>query len=241
MGLVSSTAPPRSPTAPSLDSAAVADLVIVVAIVAGALAGWRKGFVMPVVVQAGAVVGVATLYAGPLSGAVPSGPLGLGTGVAALALGGSIIGRVGWSFVGLVYRFATLRRIDRVAGIPLGAATAAVTLYVALLGTLTIDAWLDPLHGKSAIGPQDVAAVQALIAVNPALGAFANPTALRTLAQDAALAPVPTDQLGQYDAMLAFYEQTARPQLLGSQIAPLLLAVGERLPLIGRRVDFPTR
>lgn len=114
-------------------------------------------------------------------------------------------------------------------------------LYVALLGTLTLDGWLDPLHGKSAIGPQDVAAVQAIAALNPALGAFADPAALQTLAQSAALAPVTTEQLGQYGTMLSFYEQTVRPQLLGSRIAPLLLTVGERLPLIGRHVDFPTR
>ena len=114
-------------------------------------------------------------------------------------------------------------------------------LYLALLGTRTLDGWPDPLHGKSAIGPQDVAAVQALAAVNPALGAFADPTMLQTLAQSAALAPVAADQLGQYGAVPASYEQSVRPQLLQSRIAPLLLALGERLPLIGRHVDFPTR
>ena len=219
----------------------MADLVIIAAIVAGALAGWRKGFIIPVVAQSGAALGVATLYAGPLSGAVPSGVAGIGTGVAALALGGTVLGRVGSFVAGLVYRFAMLRRIDRAAGIPLGAATAAVMLYLALLGALALDGWLDPLHGKSAIGPQEVAAIQAIAAVNPALRAFADPTVLEALAQSAARAPVSAETLGQFGAALGFYEQTLRPQLLQSRIAPLLLAVGERLPIIGRHIDFPTR
>ncbi|HEV8469760.1 MAG TPA: hypothetical protein VGR46_09150 [Candidatus Limnocylindria bacterium] len=37
-------------------------------------------------------------------------------------------------------------------------ATAAVSLYVALVGTLALDAWLEPLHGKATIGPKEVAA-----------------------------------------------------------------------------------
>ena len=45
------------------------DIAIVIALAAGAFAGWRKGFIVPLVVQAGALLSLATLYAGPLQGA----------------------------------------------------------------------------------------------------------------------------------------------------------------------------
>src|SRR5256885_4128001 len=139
---------------------AVIDIAIVVAIAAGAFAGWRKGFVVPLVVQAGALLSLAALYAGPFQGSVPSGTTGLGLGVGAVVIGSSILGAVGGKPVRIVHRFGILKRLDKVAGIPLGAATAAVTLYVALVGVTVLDGWLGPLHGSATIGPQQIAALQ---------------------------------------------------------------------------------
>lgn len=218
----------------------MADLVIIGAVLFGALAGWRKGFVLPLIALGGALLSIAALYAGPLNGIVPSGTAGLGLGAAALFIGGAVLGRVGGVLVGLVYRFQLLRRIDKVVGIPLGAATATVAVYVALLGTLALDGWLSPLHGKATIDVQDVSAIQALAAANPSLGIFADPAVLQAMATAATSSPVAADQLAKFDATLAFYEQTVRPELLQSRIVPVLLMLGESLPLIGRHAELPT-
>jgi len=222
-----------------LDSRRVADLVIAAVIVLGAIVGFRKGFVMPLVAQGGALLTLAALYAGPLTGALPSGAAGLGAGVAALFVGGVVFSTVGSIAIGFVHKLPVLERFDKVVGIPLGMATAAVSLYVALLGTLALDGWLEPLHGKAAIGPKEVAAFQTIAAANPTFAAFADPAMLKRLAQSAAKAPVPSDQLAQFDNALAIYEQTVRPELLQSKIAPVLLSVGAQLPLIGRPATLP--
>jgi hypothetical protein len=219
----------------------VFDVAIVIALAAGAFAGWRKGFIVPLVVQAGALVSLAALYAGPLQDSVPSGAAGLGLGVGAVVIGSSILGFVGGFLVRLVYRFGVLQRLDKVAGIPLGVATAAITLYVALVGVTVLDGWLGPLHGTATIGPQQLAAIQKLASVNPTFSAFADPTMLNSIVAVAAKAPIPADQLAKYDAALGFYESTVRPAMLTSRIAPAILAVGEHLPVIGQHVDFPTK
>ncbi|TME76863.1 MAG: CvpA family protein [Chloroflexi bacterium] len=214
----------------------MADIVIVGALVFGAIAGWRKGFVLPLIALGGAVLSIAALYAGPLNGIVPSGTAGLGVGAVALFLGGTILGRIGAVLVGLVYKVAVLRRVDQIVGIPLGTAMAAVAVYVAVLGTLALDGWLSPLHGKATI---DVA-VQALAAANPSLGLFADPAVLKAMATAATSSPVAADQLAKFDATLAFYEQTVRPELLQSRIVPVFLVIGESLPFIGRHAELPT-
>lgn len=218
----------------------MADLVIIGAVAFGALAGWRKGFVLPLIALGGALLSIASLYAGPLNGIVPSGAAGLGLGVVALFVGGAVLGRVGGVLVDLVYRVQVLRRIDKVVGIPLGAVTATVAVYVALLGTLAVDGWLSPLHGKATIELKDISAIQALAAANPALGIFADPAVLQAMATAATSSPVAAEQLAKFDATLAFYEQTIRPELLQSRIVPMLLAVGESLPFIGRHAELPT-
>ncbi len=218
----------------------MADIVIVGALVFGAIAGWRKGFVLPLIALGGAVLSIAALYAGPLNGIVPSGTAGLGVGAVALFLGGTILGRIGAVLVGLVYKVAVLRRVDQIVGIPLGTAMAAVAVYVAVLGTLALDGWLSPLHGKATIDVQDIAAVQALAAANPSLGLFADPAVLKAMATAATSSPVAADQLAKFDATLAFYEQTVRPELLQSRIVPVFLVIGESLPFIGRHAELPT-
>src|SRR5256712_2072146 len=199
------------------------DIAIVAFILLGAVVGFGRGFVVPLVAQGGAPLTLAALYAGPLTGALPSGTAGLG------------------AVIGTVDKLSLLERFDKVLGIPLGMATAAVSLYVALVGTLALDAWLDPIHGKSAIGPKEVAAFQTLASTNPTFAAFADPAMLKLLAQSAAKAPIPSDHLAQFDGVLAFYELTIRPELLQSKIAPGLLLIGENLPFIGRPATLPAR
>jgi hypothetical protein len=219
---------------------AMADIVIIGAILFGAIAGWRKGFVLPLIALGGALLSIASLYAGPLNGIVPTGTAGLGLGAAALFIGGAVLGRVGGVLVGLVYRVPALRRFDQVVGIPLGAVTATVGVYVAVLGVLALDGWLSPLHGKATFEVQDIAAVQALAAANPSLAMFADPAMLTAMASAATSSPLAAEQLSKFDTTLAFYEQTVRPELLKSRILPLLLTLGESIPVIGRHAELPT-
>src|SRR3981081_12708 len=93
------------------------DIAIVIALAAGAFAGWRKGFIVPLIVQAGALLSLAAVYAGPLQGSVPSGATGLGMGVGAVILGSSILGAVGGMLIRVIHRFGVLKSFDKVAGI----------------------------------------------------------------------------------------------------------------------------
>ena len=219
----------------------MADIAIVGFILLGALIGFSKGFVLPLVAAGGALFSIAFLFAGPFNGSVPSGSIGLGAGALALGLGATLFARVGMFIAGLIHRFGLLQKIDNVLGIPIGTATAAVALYVALLGTLTLDAWLDPLHGKAAIETQDIAALQTIAKANPTLAVFASPTMLQALLESAAKGPVSGDQVSQADAALGFYEQKIRPELLDSKLVPVILAIGEKLPFIGCSATLPTR
>src|SRR2546427_6214177 len=96
------------------------DLAIVAFIVLGAVAGFGKGFVIPLAAAGGAVLTLATLYAGPLTGALPSGTAGLGVGAIALFVGGTVFSTVATFVVGIVHRVGIFRRFDKVLGVPLG-------------------------------------------------------------------------------------------------------------------------
>ncbi len=217
------------------------DLAIAFAIVGGSLVGWRKGVITPFVTLSGTLLGLALVYGGPLAGLLPKGPVGLLATFGVLLVAGSVLASVGSGLTALASRVGAVRGFDQALGVPLGAVMAAVTVYVVLIGTLTLDGWLDPLHRTTALRPKDVQALQATVAANPAAAPFADPAALQAIAASAARGPVSIDDLGKYDAVLAFYETGIRPSLRRSRFAPLVLAAGEQLPVIGRHVDFPPR
>ena len=66
--------------------------------------------------------------------ALAKGTAGRGMGAVTAVLGGSVLGAVGGFLIRIIHRFAVLRGFDKIAGIPLGAATAAITLYIAAAG-----------------------------------------------------------------------------------------------------------
>lgn len=217
------------------------DLAVVVVIALAAFVGWRRGFIAPVLAVAMSLVGLYAIYAGPGQGLVPTGAAGIGLGVVIVGVLSSIIFRVGSVLVGVIHRVSVLKAADNILGVPLGIATALVTVYLALVAVVSFDTVVGPLHGKASVDQAAVAAVRAAVAANPQFTVMLDEGTLDMIAAQVATSAIPSDQLAKIDQTLGYYESAVRPQLLSSAIAPTLLSIGERLPFIGRHVDFPTK
>ena len=217
------------------------DIAIAAVVAVAAFAGWRKGFIAPLFAVALTALGLYTLYAGPGVGVVPTGTAGIGLGVVLVGFAGSLVARIGGSLATLVHRVGVLQRADHVLGVPLGAVTGLVTVYLALVAIVSFDNVLAPFHGKASVDQAAVAALRAAIAANPQFAVMVDPSMLDAMAVQVAKAAIPADQLATFDQTLAFYETSVRPQLVTSAVAPIVLAVGERVPLIGRHVEYPTK
>ena len=217
------------------------DLAVIAAVVIGAIAGWRRGFIMPLVAVGTGLVGLYALYAGPGATVVPSGTAGIGLGVLIIGLAASLIARIGSMIASLVQRVGPLKALDHTLGVPLGAVVALVPVYAALVALVSFDAVIAPFHGKATVDQAAVAAVRAAVAANPQFGVMLDPGTLDAMATQVAKSAIPTDQLATIDRTLAFYETDVRPQLLSSALVPIILGVGERAPYFGRHVDLPTK
>ena len=217
------------------------DLVVVAVVALAAFAGWKRGFIAPLFAVSLSLVGLYGVYAGPGAGVVPTGAAGIGLGVVLIGIASTFLMRIGSALVSVVHRVGILQKTDRVLGVPLGAATGVLTVYLALVAVVSFDGLIAPLHGKATVDQAAVAAVRAAVAANPQFAVMIDPGMLDTLAKQAATSAVPADQLEKFDQGLAFYESTVRPQLLSSAIAPLLLGIGQHAPVIGRHVEFPTK
>lgn len=221
--------------------ATVIDIAIAAVVAIAAFAGWRKGFIAPLFAVALTALGLYALYAGPGVGVVPTGTAGIGLGVVLVGFAASFMARIGGSLTTLVHRVGVLQRADHVLGVPLGAVTGLVTVYLALVAVVSFDNVLAPFHGKVSVDQAAVAALRAAVTANPQFAVMVDPSMLDAMAAQVAKAAIPADQLATFDQTLAFYETSVRPQLVTSAVAPIVLAVGERVPLIGRHVEYPTK
>jgi uncharacterized membrane protein required for colicin V production len=217
------------------------DIAILAIVGVAAVAGWRKGFVAPLFAVALSLLGLYALYNGPGAGLVPSGTIGLGLGVLVVGFVASVVGRVGGMLVSLVHRVGLLRAADKTLGIPLGALTGLVAVYLALVAVVSFDNLLAPFHGKLTVDQAAVAAVKVALNANPQFAVMIDPGMVDAMATQVAKAAIPADQIQKFDQTLAYYESTVRPQLVSSVLAPIILAVGERAPFLGHHVVFPEK
>jgi len=216
------------------------DLAIVVVIGLGILIGWKNGLVGPLLAEGTFLLSYWIVATHPsLVGIIPAGvprPLAMLLLPAALGL---VVGFAGRTIFMTFFRLPLTRTLDKLLGAAANGALAFVIAYVVLLGLVGAGTVLDPLTNVRSIQSSQVTAMQMLLAENPQVAGFVPSGELGQLAAVSSLHPIALAQLGQYAQVINYYENTLRPQLATSRLAPLVIQYGARLPIIGRHVTLP--
>ena len=216
------------------------DIGIVVVIGLGVLIGWRNGLIGPLLAEGTFLLSYWIVSNHPtLVTLIPASvPRPLAVLLLPIALG-LVVGFVGRAFFQSFFRLPLTRQLDKLLGAAANGGLAFVIAYVVLLGLAGAGTVLDPLTQTKSLQAGQVTAMQMLLAENPQAAGFVPPGELSQLASVASIHPVGIAQLGQYAQVINYYERTLRPQLATSQLAPLVLKYGARLPIIGRKVTLP--
>jgi uncharacterized membrane protein required for colicin V production len=216
------------------------DLAIVVVIGLGILIGWKNGLIGPLLAEGTFLLSYWIVATHPsLVSIIPAGvPRPLAMLLLPVALG-LVVGFVGRTVFMSFFRLPLTRQLDKLLGAAANGALAFVIVYVVLLGLVGAGTVLDPLTKVSSIQPSQVTAMQMLLAENPQVAGFVPSGELGQLAAISAIHPVGLAQLGQYAQVISYYENTLRPQLATSRLAPVVMQYGARLPIIGRHVTLP--
>jgi hypothetical protein len=216
------------------------DLAIVVVIGLGILIGWKNGLIGPLLAEGTFLLSYWIVATHPsLVGIIPAGvPRPLAMLLLPVALG-LVVGFAGRTIFMTFFRLPLTRTLDKLLGAAANGALAFVIVYVVLLGLVGAGTVLDPLTKVNSIQPSQVTAMQMLLAENPQVAGFVPSGELGQLAAISAIHPVGLAQLGQYAQVINYYENTLRPQLATSRLAPLVMQYGARLPIIGHHVTLP--
>src|SRR2546430_7466843 len=216
------------------------DLAIVIVIGLGVLIGWKNGLIGPMLAEGTFLLSYWIVATHPsLVGIIPAGvPRPLAMLLLPVALG-LVVGFAGRTIFMTFFRLPLTRSLDKLLGAATNGALAFVIVYVVVLGLVGAGTVLDPLTKVRSIQPSQVTAMQMLLAQNPQVAGFVPSGELGQLAAVSALHPVALAQLGQYAQVINYYENTLRPQLATSRLAPLVVQYGARLPIIGAPSPCP--
>jgi uncharacterized membrane protein required for colicin V production len=216
------------------------DLAIVVVIGLGVLIGWKNGLIGPLLAEGTFLLTYWIVATHPsLVSMIPASvPRPLAVLLLPIALG-LTVGFVGRAIFMSFFRLPLTRSLDKLLGAAANGALAFVIVYVVLLGLVGAGTVLDPLTKARSIQPSQVTAMQTLLAQNPQVAGFVPSGELGQLAAISSIHPVALAQLGQYAQVINYYENTLRPALATSRLAPVVMHYGARLPIIGRHVTLP--
>jgi hypothetical protein len=216
------------------------DVAIVVVIGLGVLIGWKNGLIGPVLAEGTFLFSYWIVSTHPgLATIVPSSvPRPLAVLILPIALG-LAVGFVGRMVFMSLFRLPLTRGLDKILGAAANGGLAFVIAYVVLLGLVGAGTVLDPLTKVATVRAPQVVRMQMLLAENPQVAGFVPSGELGQLATVAGTHPIGLAQLGQYAQVINYYERTLRPALATSQLAPVVLRYGARLPIIGKVVTLP--
>ncbi len=215
------------------------DLVILGSLGAAILFGLIKGAIRPFLLELAFLIALmfASRYQGQIAQAL--GPRSFLQGTALVLLTAALVTiALAWParfIASLLVRLPGLGALDHLAGVMVHGVIGFGLLYLLLTAAITLGRALDPvLEAKGELHPAEIQRLAADTGQDPLLKLSLDQAALRNLEEEAQRAPVTLRHLERAEPLVSFYIHTLRVPLKASQLTPVVLRVGERLPVIGK-------
>lgn len=225
----------------------IIDIVIAIALLIAVWIGYQRGVVQPLLVEIffiGALVVILrdrTAYMSAMARILHANAV---MAVFLALIVAVVAGFVGGQLGSMVHRMPVVRGVDGFLGIFVHAGFVVVVAYLLLSALVTLDKAFGPTLAAATLTVQQANTLTAEIRSNPITESLVDPkdlAKLQTQAKQPGGARIET--VPQLDQLQTFYEQFLQPQLASSRTAPVILRIGQRIPLIGHvgPRDLPTR
>ena len=215
----------------------ILDVVIVVVLLIALYIGYQKGIIQPLMTYLFFFGAIFLLYrerATYLSGVEKYLHANVVLAVfAALIIavlagyGGSVVGQA-------LHRMPIARGVDGFLGIFLNLAIAVGVIYFVLSGLIVFDRAFGPFSSNAKLTQAQVSTLANTVESNPITAILVDPKDLQKLKDQTKKGQATTlSQVSQLDNLNTFYQDFVRPQLKGSKLAPYMMRIGQKIPLLG--------
>jgi hypothetical protein len=146
-----------------------------------------------------------------------------------------VMGAVGGAIGGAFHRLEAIRGVDGLLGIFVHVGVTLVVVYLAVSALVTLDNAFEPALKSANLTLAQVNQLEDEILSNPITSAMVSKQDLQSL-KDAASKSTGArlDNVAGIHQLQQLYIDFLQPQLHGSRAVPIILGIGDHLPVIGR-------
>lgn len=216
----------------------IIDIVVAVMLLIAVWVGYQQGVIKPLLVEIFFLVAIVIIvrdrhaYEAAMqkylhANVVMAVFLALVVAVVAGFLGGQV--------GGMIHRMPIVRGVDGFLGIFVHAAVVLVLVYVAISALIALDKAFAPTVSAATLTAQQVSNLAATLQGNPLTDMLVDPNDLKKLQGQTAKpgSSAHLESTPQLNQLESFYEQFLQPQLATSRTAPVILRIGQKIPVLG--------
>jgi len=213
------------------------DIAIGVLILVALILGYQRGVIQPLMAEIfffGTLLLVFRFHDQYTSLLEKTVHLNAVFGIFIALIAAIILGAIGGALGGAFHRMEAIRGVDGLLGVFVHVVVMLVVIYLAISALVTLDNAFVPTVNKATLTLDQVNQLENQILSNPITSALVSKedmAALKKAAASSTGANINTvSGIKQLDQI---YTNFLEPQLHGSRIVPIMLSVGQHLPLIG--------
>ncbi len=145
-----------------------------------------------------------------------------------------VLGAVGGALGGAFHRMEAIRGIDGLLGVFVHVVVTLILIYLAISALVTLDNAFVPTLNRASLTLDQVNQLEDQILSNPITAAMVSKDDLNALKSAAAKTNAAhLDSIAGIHQLEQLYTGFLQPQLHGSRAVPIILAIGDKLPIIG--------
>ncbi len=210
----------------------VIDIVIALAVVVAVWLGYRYGTIQPLLVEIFALGGLAFLIRHRVGFTDLVGALFHANAAIAVLMALFIAGLLGYAGArlgGAIHRMPSVRGIDGLLGVFVGALTGMLFCYLIISGFILAGS----AANESSLNVAQLAAMEAQLGRNPFTGSILTGQDRAQLAAAARRGSVAADSVGALGMLRTLYDDLVQRQIEHSHLAPLVMKIGGHFPGFG--------
>jgi len=213
------------------------DIAIVVALLIAIYVGYQRGVVQPLLVEIFFLIALLIIirdrhaYQAAMEKYLHTNAV---LDVFLALIVAVVAGFVGGQLGAMIHRMPVVRGVDGFLGVFVHAGFAILISYVLLSALVAFDKAFSPTVNAASLTLKQVQTLQSNIEGNPLAAFFVDEKDLAKLRQEATTSGgARLENVSQLSQLQNFYEQFLQPQLASSRAAPIIMSIGQKIPVIG--------
>jgi len=213
------------------------DIAIVVALLIAIYVGYQRGVVQPLLVEIFFLIALLIIirdrhaYQAAMEKYLHTNAV---LDVFLALIVAVVAGFVGGQLGAMIHRMPVVRGVDGFLGVFVHAGFAILISYVLLSALVAFDKAFSPTVNAASLTLKQVQTLQSNIEGNPLAAFFVDEKDLAKLRQEATTSGgARLETVSQLSQLQNFYEQFLQPQLASSRAAPIIMSIGQKIPVIG--------